>query len=143
MKINPWKWFFVVMLLMASGCKPAVSPIISDTTCEAPCWRNIFPGDTTEGELLKILENMADIESNAIAIKGEKWKNYDDIVYFTLVENIEVKIYIIDKKVVNISFSGKKLARFAQALEIYGNPDYILNLRAHGEGILFESALQS
>lgn len=141
MKAISVKFLFFVFLFTLSGCKPAISPLFSDTTCEAPCWRNIYPGETSKDELISILENMEDIESNRITFKGGRWKIYDDIVYFTLPKNIEVKIYILENKVVNISFSREKLARFSEALEIYGNPDYILNLSAHGEGFLFESAL--
>ncbi len=135
------KLFLMIMLFMMSGCTPAVSPVIANTTCEAPCWRNIRPGFTTKEELISILNIIPEVDSEDILIHSEGYKIFDSIVSIQLTEDIEIDIYVINNVVADIIFSGKNLATFEQAVEKYGEPVYILNISAMAEGFLFGDAL--
>lgn len=62
----------IALLLLASACAPPLNlrddkllkddSLITGQPCDAPCWRNITPGQTKWGDALTILEDSPDLD---------------------------------------------------------------------------------
>ena len=129
---------FIALLMISVGiifninsCKESNNEflIISDINCEPPCWENIIPGETTKSEVVQLLMENTNVDPNSIAIKGEQWNGFSDVVFFKLLPNqIKGEIEFINDKVALINLSGNLDINFSEAIEKFGEPDYILNI---------------
>ena len=57
---------------------------LTSSACEAPCWHDIVPGETTLSETNALLNSNPVILSNTIGFKGASWQKFDNIAYFGL-----------------------------------------------------------
>jgi len=59
----------LILSLLTTSCESEISDILS-SQCQAPCWRNIEPGITTQKEVLKIIKDFTDIRGEVIGYGG-------------------------------------------------------------------------
>lgn len=103
--------------------------IFFDSSCKAPCWQKIHPGITTEEEALTILKGVSNIDPQKISTRGEKWMVFDDTVIFqSTSKNWDGRAYILDHKVILIMIYGNLNTNFREAIDVNGNPKYVLNV---------------
>ncbi len=124
---------FIILLIMVglASCIRTTTefPLITNTTCHPPCWQNIVPGKSTEQEVVGILNDNPIIDSNSLAIKGEPWNSFSDVIYFKTKPNEDIgAIYFINDKVAMITISGILKFSFEQAIDNLGEPQYIINM---------------
>lgn len=92
------------------------SCFVDNMKCEAPCWQGITPGLTTRAEANEILENLDFIES--IYYTEESRRPFDG--RFNIFDKQDTwmgSLYLLDDKVVYMSFSGELSATFGEAEE--------------------------
>ncbi len=79
----------VGIIININSCKESNNEflIISDKNCGPPCWENIIPGETTKSEVVQLLMENPNVDPNSIAIKGEQWNGFSDVVFFKLLPN--------------------------------------------------------
>jgi hypothetical protein len=125
------------LLVILTAYEPAKpSPILTDTSCEAPCWNLITPGETTTQQVIDILNQSDQVIDKSIRSRSSldrcnkidwKFENNGTGTITTcdgLVTMIgfgpKVKESIFDKeKGLGVTFSG--------AIDRYGEPESILS----------------
>jgi hypothetical protein len=119
----------LLILFAVPSCKPDLPSVFSNLACKPPCWQNIEPGKSSEQEVISILKNIPNIDASSIITHGDRWLIFDDIVYFTL-HNKEIKaeVFILNSKVSMILFSGDLNISFGEAIEVFGEPKFIINV---------------
>jgi len=109
---------FGAMLLLGNIGK---STVITDTTCDPPCWHGIQPGQTTPWEAVSILEEMG--------VGGmQQWGESDEKSEIAWMFHYPVGdsagyIYSLDGRVAAISIHTSGSLTLAEALEKLGEPD--------------------
>lgn len=80
------KKLFILVLFLASSCTTSSSDvlILSESTCELPCWYNVVPGETTKEEYIQYIE---DIPTNGLqpsinVIDGTTLTLFDGVVTY-------------------------------------------------------------
>jgi hypothetical protein len=69
MKIRLALVLFTMNILVS--CTGSPSSILDGKTCDAPCWRGIVVGETSQDEALQILEQMPQVQNETI----RSWRN--------------------------------------------------------------------
>lgn len=120
--------FLILFILVAAGTLTLIkhystfSTIITDTSCNPPCWHTIQPGQTTMWNAVSILENMQNVYSIM------PWEDrYGDKISWNFrypVKESSGYIYCTDNKVVAISLLTYGSLTVAEALERFGEPDF-------------------
>jgi hypothetical protein len=105
--------------------------------CEVPCWQGITPGLTTRAEANEILENLDFIES--IYYTEESRRPFDG--RFNIFDKQDAwmgSLYLLDDKVVYMSFSGELSATFGEAEEQIAPAQKVLLFFHYLQGITIE-----
>jgi hypothetical protein len=128
-KVYPYL-YLLFLVLTFYGCNLKKNYSFSfDLDCKPPCWQRIKPGVTTEQEALLILKSLSNIDQNRITKHGEQWLIFDDIIYFhSIPENWNGYAYILNHNVVLIDFTGNLLMTFEDAININGDPKFVINI---------------
>ena len=125
----------MIILILLVGCKTVnkQSSIFSSSPCQAPCWQNISPGKTTQNEVINVLSNLDFVDNKTITPRGEPWSIFDNVVIATLQSGkIKAEIYFNGDQVSLIGLSGKIDLEFSQAVQDFGEPQYIINTPMSG-----------
>ena len=129
------RFILFVLLLLLIGCKadppPNTPSILEDLVCEPPCWQNIIPGETTEQELLNILDQIPNLDKGSIFIRGGPWNSFSNTVRFDLIKKnflVEVSIFLFEDIVALISIQGDIGINIGDAISALGEPTSILIL---------------
>ena len=109
------------VLWALSACGGAQAPF-KDAICSPPCWEGITPGETTKTELLNILAESAMIESGSVEDMGAE-NIFDDSVVFGLRSDSTVWVYLIDDKVMLMTFDVNLGITFDEAIQKFGTPE--------------------
>ena len=125
--------FLILTGLCLFGCNlTSPASFLTDLVCSPPCWFNITPGVTTQDEALEILRNLPFIDKDSVSTKGFYWNSFDDTIFFhPTSRNWDGEAYVMDHKIVLIVFAGKLNVRFEEAIEVLGEPKYVINIRSH------------
>ncbi len=110
------------------------SCFVDNMKCEAPCWQGITPGLTTRAEANEILENLDFIES--IYYTEESRRPFDG--RFNIFDKQDAwmgSLYLLDDKVVYMSFSGELSATFGEAEEQIAPAQKVLLFSHYLKGI--------
>ncbi len=137
--------------IMLSACNPQpdMSWFIS-SPCEAPCWFNVVPGETSKEEIVPILQTIPGIDPDSIGNRGFPVEIFDDEIFddyyfFDWHNHIEGEIWLLDNRVSFIILTPKTkgyVPKYSLGLTVgdiiekYGEPDYVLRVRQLGPGPL-------
>lgn len=125
------------MLMPLVACRPTPVPILSNPSCEPPCWKNIWPGKTTKEETVSRLQELPEVDPTTITLNGKPWNIFEDAIYFYFKESkIEGHVYISNGKVslLQIFREGNREldVTFGEAVNELGEPEYIINVPVSG-----------
>jgi hypothetical protein len=73
----------IFLLITACVSGPDERSILDRSDCVLPCWNGIVTGQTTEDDLLKILENLPDVDPKTVRTTNQAWNIFDDQFYFS------------------------------------------------------------
>jgi hypothetical protein len=129
--------FSLWVLMPLAGCGPNPVPILSNPTCQPPCWKNIRPGETTKEEAVSLLKELPEVDSTTIALNGKPWNIFEDIIYFGFKDSeVHGRVYISNDKAVFIEISRvgdlELDTTFGEAVNMLGEPEYIINIPISG-----------
>jgi|WetSurMetagenome_2_1015567.scaffolds.fasta_scaffold112389_2 hypothetical protein len=122
---------FIYIFVLVSACQsrtPALTPVISDPTCEPPCWANIHPGKTTEMDVENILRDNPSVKDDSIykrpleGFEGMIW-NFKD--------GSDGQVRFKNGVVWSLGFAspinGSVNITLEQAIKKYGEPEYVFS----------------
>ncbi|MCM1566089.1 MAG: hypothetical protein NC238_09135 [Dehalobacter sp.] len=119
---------FLVLLVafLITSCSGKESAVIQDTTCKAPCWRNIEIGKTRIEPTIKLLNQMPDVETSSIR-RGKNPQTLVEVVSASFINDKETGLEITfeNEKVASIYFSYAEDISLADAITKFGEPKYI------------------
>jgi len=134
--ISPRYWLPVVVLVLAiAGCAPPPvlrndkllhdTSLISGEPCEAPCWRNITPGETSWRDALAALGDESDLaldpvqdDPNSDAV-GVQWKEADGDLCCQMISEDGQTVSLIFLQTAPVMTVG-------ELVEKYGEPTYAI-----------------
>lgn len=73
----------IFLFIVSCGNIPDEMSILDQSSCKLPCWNGVVAGQTTEDDLLKILENLPDVDPETIRTTNQAWNIFDDQFYFS------------------------------------------------------------
>jgi hypothetical protein len=138
MKSIPSLIYSVLILLVVStsACNPDVSSssktsILDNPVCSPPCWQNIVPGKTNRVELLATLASIANFDQSSIAQQDySNMEGYNQFIHGNLYlepnELTLVSAYLSEEMVLVLNFSGKLNLTLEEAIEGFGEPEWVL-----------------
>ena len=99
MKKNMVLILFFVFLM--TSCAKTASSILTDNTCEAPCWRGITPGLTTKEEVQQKLIGMKDVDQDSITDTGGDFQYWQNGIAWSFIDSAELggAFYFHEKKI--------------------------------------------
>jgi hypothetical protein len=100
-----------------------------------PCWNGIVAGQTTEGDLLKILENLPDIDPETIRATNQAWNIFDNQIYFSFHQgwtfsqrpNLKGEASIKNNTVSDFIICGDVHTTMGELVEQIGEPESIIS----------------
>lgn len=120
------------LIVFVSACQSrslTLLPMLSDNTCEPPCWANIHPGETTETDVRNILQNISSVEKGSVF--SSPFLGFDGI-FWSFSEGGEGYVLLQNGTVWLLSFSNSDPNKglnftLAQAIEKYGEPENLFS----------------
>ena len=115
----------LIIALMITSCAPKPSAALDDTSCQAPCWRNISMG-MKDTEVISLLNGMKDVEKNTISTGSILKSFWDEEVHWEFTGNhgIYQGICFHNGKVVMMYFEVKGVI-LSEAIQKYGEPNQV------------------
>ncbi len=125
----------ILFLIVACTERPQASSILEKSNCELPCWNNIVAGQTTETDLLQILNSLSIVDPGSIQNANQPWSVFDNKVYFAIYQdaatNQQSKIrgysYSIDGIVSQLILCGEIHTSMGDIVDVIGDPENILS----------------
>lgn len=108
------------MMLISNRARTTV---VTDTSCDPPCWRRIQPGQTTAWEAVSFLEGMRDVSS--IMQWDERYGGKIAWMFRFPAKDSAGYLYCLDSRVAAISIMTLGSLTLAEAFERFGEPDYM------------------
>jgi len=135
MKYEVAKFLLLLILsLLITSCESEISDILS-SQCQAPCWRNIEPGITTQKEVLKIIKDFKDVRGEVIGYTGNI-HIFDDSTKFILKNGVSIRIYYLNDVVAKINFyKSQGISTFEKCVNEFGTPENIGRSFIMGPGL--------
>ncbi len=132
----------VFLFIVACGTSSSKSSILDKSSCKLPCWNDIVAGQTTESELLEIIENLPDIDPESIQNNNRPWDIFDNQIFFsfrqgwTLEQRPKLRGYvdIADGIVSVLMFCGEINTTIGALVEKVGEPEFIISGNNIGGG---------
>ncbi len=131
------KKFVLLICLFIVACQSTSNEmsILDKSTCKLPCWNGVFAGQTTEDELLNILENLPDIDPETIRNTNQAWNIFDDQIYFSFRQGwtfsqrpkLRGEAYITNKRVSELTLCGGINTSMGTLIEVLGKPDHVIS----------------
>jgi hypothetical protein len=128
-------FFLYIILLSACSFSPDKATILENSKFPPPSWSNINIGETSQQEMLKILETNPNVVEDSIIEIGRPWNIYDDTVDFTMYPNwlnqpaTWVDTYIKDNIVVDMTFCGNLDTTLGDLVNKLGEPESVIVTR--------------
>jgi len=121
----------IILLVFIAACQSgptALPPVFSDTSCEPPCWANIYPGETTEEDLRNKLQDLYSVKGDSIF--SRPLEGFDGI-YWVFADGSDGQARVKNGIVWTLGFSSPINTRLNltldQAIEKYGDPEYVFS----------------
>jgi len=131
------KKLILVIFLLTIACtgQSKESSILEKSSCELPCWNSIVPGQTTETDLLLILENLPIVDQASIQNTNQAWSIFDNQVFFsfqqrwTLSQKPKVRgyAYLRNDIVSELILCGEINTPLKDIIEATGEPESVLS----------------
>jgi hypothetical protein len=124
----------IVILLTACTILNEKPSILDDSSCQAPCWNEITVGVTTTDEMLTILKELPNVDTDSVTVTNSPWQIYDSGINFFLYpspifenrHDAYSQANIIQDKVVNLAFCGDIGISFGDITKKIGEPKNIV-----------------
>ena len=125
----------ICLFIVACGSSSDEVSILDRSTCKLPCWNDVVAGQTTEDELLNILENLADVDPETIWNTNQAWNIFDDQVYFSFRQGwtlsqrpiLRGEAYITNDTVSELILCGEINTSMGELTEQIGEPEGIVS----------------
>jgi hypothetical protein len=123
--------FFCALLLTACSGKKSV--LMNDTTCDAPCWRNIRLGETDAVQAMHLLQQMEDVDPKSI----KHWVRVQENA-----EGVGASFLGTKESWITITFEDKAVAMYfyflddiplGQIIRKFGEPKFIWPFAVEGD----------
>lgn len=124
--------FFVAMLLVACSTGIDSDLFESESSCKAPCWHQLVPGQSTTSDVVRFLDSprmrfwWPDRNVHKYGAQID-WIRISDRTQPRIVD-----LYMEDGKLTFIRSWGSTSATLGQVVEHFGPPEYVLALLAVG-----------
>jgi hypothetical protein len=103
------------------------SALLSDKTCQAPCWRGITPGHSTYQETLAILSSLPEAKADSLTENHvDEHRSNIWLDFSPGVRELGVRIYFEDQIVLAIKFDIRGAVTAAQTIERTGKPEWVI-----------------
>ncbi len=128
---------FILLLSMAASCSRAPSVVLEDNTCNAPCWRTIEVGKTSQAEVLDVIAKMPDIQEDSIQQEKTFLPMMEDAVYWKFKGTAELNadISFHDHTAVMITFNFSRPVRLQDFIQKFGEPSSVYITSSQGPGV--------
>lgn len=131
---------FLVLLMafLITACSGKGSAVLQDTTCKAPCWRNIEVGKTGIEPTIRLLKQMPDVDTSSIG-EGKNPQTLVEVVAAGFINDKETSLEITfqNEKAVSIYFSYEEDISLADAITKFGEPKYIYPSALQGDPTVY------
>ena len=135
-------FLLILLLVVACGTSSNEGSILDKSSCNLPCWNNIVAGQTTEDELLKILENLPDVDQASIQNDNRPWDIFDNQIFFsfrqgwTLSQRPKIRgfVYTTNNIVSDLTICGEIMTSMSRLVEEIGEPEHIISGNDIGGG---------
>ena len=126
-----------LVFILLTSCEQTNVPVLNNLTCEPPCWKGIYPGETTEEEVALILNSLPEVDQSSISFNGQPRDIFDDVIYFKFKKSeLQGWISIFNGKASLIQIFGEGNRNigitFGEAVNKLGEPKYIINIPTSG-----------
>jgi hypothetical protein len=117
--------------------QPPLSDLISETACEAPCWRDIVPGETSIADVAELIR--ADRQNIEISVE-ELEDGKQAVTWKTFASEVSQPNYILgspDGIVEEISLIDLSSILLGNVVDVQGEPDFAIAIPNDEETALF------
>jgi len=126
MKKNISFVMMIPLVFLLFSCQKNIGSKLSDSICQAPCWRGITVG-TNKDKAIESLYQMSDINQQTINMGKSDRPNMQYVINWKFQDSGESGNIIVNNDVVS-AFYFPLLTKLplSTAVKIYGIPDYVL-----------------
>jgi hypothetical protein len=131
------KKLILLMCLFVAACVKSSDDlsILDKSSCKLPCWNGVIAGQTTEDELLKILEKSPDVDPGTVRNTNQAWNIFDDQVYFSFRQGwtlsqrpkLRGEANITNNRVSELTLCGEINTTMGALVEAVGEPEHIIS----------------
>jgi hypothetical protein len=127
---------FVFLFIAACGTLSDEMSIVDKSSCKLPCWNGIIAGQTTESELLEILENLPGIDRGSIQNANRPWDIFDNQIFFSFQpgSRIEGEVRVSNSTVSDLILCGKIHVSIGDLVQEIGEPETVISGNNVGGG---------
>ena len=126
--------FLAILMVACSNVRSSVS-ILDNPKCELPCWNGITPGQTTQPEVLKIIEGVDGLDAEKTNVLNGPWQIFNKQVWFYLYTDSPLTrvptdgaVYFIEDKVAALLLQRNIGRSFGDLIDIVGQPESIVSM---------------
>ncbi len=126
-----------MILLLVTACTepPPEHSILEKSSCQLPCWNGIVAGQTTEADLLQILEGLPIVDQSSIQNTHQPWSIFDNEIHFAIRQDsttnqrskISGYVYLTDSIVSQLIICGEIHTSMGDIVKATGEPENILS----------------
>lgn len=132
----------ISLFMMSCGDLSNEVSILDKSNCKYPCWNDIVVGETTEDSLLKILDDLPEINQSSIKNNKLSQSIIDNQIYFSFDQGwslsnrpqLRGEVDIKNNIVSNLILCGKINTPMSWLIEEIGEPEYLISGNAIGGG---------
>ena len=126
----------IFLLITACSASPDEESILDKSSCDLPCWNGIIPGQTTEEEFLKILQNLPNINTDTIKHQKTSEGNiFDKLIFFSFRQGwtlsqrpkLHGEASIVENTVSSFTICGAINTSMGRLVEEIGEPEHIIS----------------
>ncbi len=119
----------ILCCFLLTACSGQKSSVLDDTTCDAPCWREIIPGRTSLDESLKYILGMTDVAKDSVKLTDGNygfWQNGILWSFDHVIENSGELFFNSDEVIfLKVSIAKNQIVSLSEVFSKYGEPDLV------------------
>jgi hypothetical protein len=119
----------VLLTLIACGLLAACrgqSTVLTDKTCQAPCWKGINPGRSTVPQVVSILKQLPEVKATSILVNKVDADRSNVFAQFSQSSaELDIRVYTWDQVAVAIYFDVRGALTFAEVFSLTGDPESV------------------
>ena len=116
----------IPFVFLLSSCQEDIDRKLTDSVCQAPCWRGITMG-TSMDKAIEMLNQMPDIDQQTIHVSKSDRPDMQKVINWKFQNSDESGNIILNNDVVSAYyFPLVNRISLSAALKTYGNPDFVL-----------------